>query len=115
MTRYKISKPDRNLTGEITLDGSKSIANRVLIVRALCGEDFAIENIAGSRDTETLQQLLASSETTLDAGAAGTTFRFLTAYLSGQTGTQILTGTERMRQRPIGVLVEALRELGYDV
>ena len=113
--RYAVSKPDRTLTGTITLDGSKSIANRVLIVRALSGADFPIERMAGSRDTETLQRLLASDETTLDAGAAGTTFRFLTAYLALQPGEQTLTGSERMKQRPIGVLVDALRELGADI
>ena len=113
--KYSISKPDRALVGEITLDGSKSIANRVLIVRALCEENFSIQKIARSKDTETLQTLLASAETTLDAGAAGTTFRFLTAYLALQPGTQVLTGSERMKQRPIGVLVKALRELGADI
>ena len=113
--KYRISKSDRTLSGTVTLDGSKSIANRVLIIRALSGTDFPIEHLAGSRDTETLQQLLASNETTPDAGAAGTTFRFLTAYLARQPGEQILTGSERMKQRPVGVLVEALRQLGADI
>ena len=112
---YQLSKPNRSLTGTITLDGSKSIANRVLIIQALCAEAFSIEKIAGSRDTETLQRLLNSKDETLDTGAAGTTFRFLTAYLALQKGTQILTGSDRMKQRPIGVLVEALRGLGAQI
>lgn len=112
---YKISKKDRNIIGEIQLDSSKSISNRVLIIRALCDTDFKINAIAHSNDTQLMQQLLASEKAIRDAGPAGTTFRFLTAFLSLQKGTQILTGTERMKQRPIAVLVNALRELGADI
>ncbi|HFA51575.1 MAG TPA: 3-phosphoshikimate 1-carboxyvinyltransferase [Bacteroidetes bacterium] len=112
---YSISKKDRNLKGGITLNGSKSISNRALIIRALCGQHFAIKNLSTSKDSELMQALLASKNELLDAGAAGTTFRFLTAYLATQPGTQILTGTERMKKRPIGVLVEALKKLGADI
>ncbi|RMG76668.1 MAG: 3-phosphoshikimate 1-carboxyvinyltransferase, partial [Bacteroidetes bacterium] len=112
---YTISKSDRNITGEIRLDGSKSISNRVLIIRALCEENFRIDAIAQAKDTEILQELLASKEAVLDAGAAGTTFRFMTAWLALQPGSQVLTGTERMKQRPIGILVEALKKLGADI
>lgn len=110
-----IHQKNQEIQGEITLPGSKSIANRALIIRALCGADFEIENLSSAKDTQTLIQLLASKETVLDAGPAGTTFRFMTAYLSMKEGTQTLTGSERMKQRPIGVLVEALRELGADI
>jgi len=110
-----LSRPDRHLRGEITLAGSKSISNRALIIQALCQDDFAIHRLANARDTATLQALLQSDDTELDTGAAGTTFRFLTAYLAAQPGTQVLTGSERMKQRPIGVLVAALRELGADI
>lgn len=112
---YKISKKDKDIIGEIRLDGSKSISNRVLIIQALCKENFTINALANSNDTQLMQQLLNSKEETRDAGPAGTTFRFLTAFLSLQKGSQILTGTERMKQRPIGVLVDALRELGADI
>jgi len=112
---YKISKKDKGIVGEIRLDGSKSISNRVLIIQALCEDDFTINALANSNDTQLMQQLLNSEEETRDAGPAGTTFRFLTAFLSLQKGSQILTGTERMKQRPIGVLVDALRELGADI
>jgi 3-phosphoshikimate 1-carboxyvinyltransferase len=110
-----ISKPDRILRGEITLAGSKSISNRVLMIRALSGADFDIKNLASSKDTELLQDLLASGAGVLDAGAAGTTFRFMTALLAMQPGSRTLTGSQRMKQRPIGILVEALRQLGANI
>jgi len=98
----------------ITLNSSKSISNRVLIIQALCHQNFSIENLSNAKDTVTLQYLLkkVSDGATLDAGAAGTTFRFLTGYLAFKDGTQILTGSERMKQRPIKVLVDVLRSLG---
>ncbi len=112
----KLSKPDRHIQGAIHLDGSKSISNRALIIRALCGQHFEIKNLSTSRDTQLMQQLLAADGETLDAGAAGTTFRFLTAYLAAHTDrTRILTGTERMKQRPIRLLVDALRKLGAHI
>ncbi len=117
MTTYTISKPNRQIIGEITLDGSKSISNRVLLIQALCKDDFDISNLSTSKDTVTLTRLLSeiNDGATLDAGAAGTTFRFMTALLATQFGTQTLTGTERMKQRPIGVLVDALRSLGANI
>lgn len=108
-------RPPSPLQGAIALSGSKSISNRVLVIRALCGRQFPIGGLAEAKDTQLMQSLLQSQEATLDAGAAGTTFRFLTAFLSLQQSTQVLTGTERMKQRPIGVLVEALRSLGADI
>lgn len=113
--KYKISKSDKQLKGEITLDGSKSISNRALIIRALSGLDFPIHELGDSQDTQTLIRLLESDEKVLDAGPAGTTFRFLTAYLAFQKGTQVLTGSARMKQRPIGILVDCLRKLGAHI
>ncbi|MCO6477366.1 MAG: 3-phosphoshikimate 1-carboxyvinyltransferase [Phaeodactylibacter sp.] len=112
---YTINYQGRQLTGEVSLAGSKSISNRALIIRALCGENFPIHHLANARDTELLLQLLNSREAVRDAGPAGTTFRFMTAFLAGQPGEQTLTGTERMKQRPIGLLVDALRQLGADI
>lgn len=109
---FRLTKATPQIRGQIELTGSKSIANRALIIRALTPGGFPIERMAAANDTELLQALLASDTETRDAGPAGTTFRFLTAYLALQPGTQILTGTERMKQRPIGVLVAALRQLG---
>ncbi len=114
---YEISKSNRQIVGDITLDGSKSISNRLLIIKALCEKPFVIDNLSTSKDTQTLDKLLnqLADATTYDCGAAGTTFRFLTAYLALQKGTQILTGSERMKQRPIGKLVAALRSLGCNI
>ncbi len=115
MELITIKKSDKKINGTITLPGSKSIANRALIIQALCENDFKIENLSSAKDTRTLIELLASKKTRLDAGPAGTTFRFMTAFLSMKKGTQILTGSERMKQRPIKVLVDALLELGADI
>lgn len=113
--KLNINKANRSIRGSIRLSGSKSISNRALIIRALSGHDFPIHRLANAQDTVTLNTLLQSSSDTLDTGPAGTTFRFLTAYLSLQKGSTVLTGSERMKQRPIGVLVEALRQLGADI
>ena len=113
---YEITKSDRRIVGDITLDGSKSISNRLLIIKALCKKPFVIHNLSTSKDTQTLDKLLnQQTGNTFDCGAAGTTFRFLTAYLALQNGTHILTGSERMKQRPIGKLVAALRSLGCNI
>ena len=112
---YQVSKKDKEIKSEITLDGSKSISNRALIIRALCQDDFEISLLSRSKDTQTLQELLASNQTVFDAGAAGTTFRFMTAYLALKDGTQVLTGSSRMKSRPIGILVDALRQLGASI
>ena len=105
------------LTGHVKLTGSKSIANRALLIRALTPGGFTIDRLAAADDTVRLQRLLAAGDEdgTLDCGPAGTTYRFLTGYLCRRRGTQLLTGSERMKQRPIGILVDALRQLGADI
>jgi 3-phosphoshikimate 1-carboxyvinyltransferase len=112
---YKLSFSENILNGKITLAGSKSISNRVLIIQALCKNKFKIDALANANDTTLLAQLLQSKEEVLDAGPAGTTFRFMTAYLSLFGGKRVLTGSERMKQRPIKVLVDALRSLGASI
>ncbi len=113
---YELHHPNPDyLTGTIRLTGSKSIANRALIIRALTPGGFPIERLAEADDTVRLERLLSSEEDVLDAGPAGTTFRFLTGYLSRRPGTQLLTGSQRMKERPVGILVDALRELGADI
>lgn len=112
---YQLSHPGGPLSGHIELTGSKSIANRALIIRALTEGNFTIHRLAAADDTVRLERLLASTDETLDAGPAGTTFRFLTGYLSRRPGYQILTGSQRMKERPIGILVDALRALGADI
>lgn len=101
--------------GEIVLTGSKSISNRVLIIRALCEDYFEIENLSKSDDTKILEKLLESESSELDAHHAGTTYRFMTSYLSVSDGEKELTGSSRMLERPIGALVDALRDLGADI
>lgn len=116
MNDINLKKLDSEAIGDITLSGSKSISNRVLIIKALCKQAFTIQNLSTSDDTVTLQSLLASNSEVLDAHHAGTTFRFMTAYIATQTGnTRKLTGSERMQKRPIGPLVDALRTLGAEI
>ena len=107
--------PKSKIEGHITLDGSKSISNRALIMQALCQKPFKLEGLSNSDDTKTLIDLLASNEKVKNAGHAGTTFRFLTAYYAVLGGEQILTGSERMKDRPIKPLVEALNSIGANI
>ena len=119
--KYRISHPTKKLIGSINLNASKSESNRALIIQALCNERFEIENLATAEDTVVLQQILASvtnnsnSKIPYDVGASGTAMRFLTAFFAIKSGTRILTGSERMKKRPIGVLVDALRQLGASI
>lgn len=99
----------------IPLPGSKSESNRALIINALAEDSGKISNLAIARDTEIMSRLLASDTEVYNAQDAGTVMRFMTAYLSVTKETVSITGTERMQLRPIGVLVEALRNLGVDI
>lgn len=112
---YQLRHSGGPLKGEIELTSSKSISNRALIIQALTEGGFQLNRLATADDTVRLQALLASNEDVRDAGPAGTTFRFLTAYLCRQPGRQLLTGSQRMKERPIGILVDALRILGADI
>jgi 3-phosphoshikimate 1-carboxyvinyltransferase len=114
MSTLRLSKVNPTLQGTIPLDGSKSISNRALIILALAGGNPAqhLTGLSKSKDTQTLLRLLGEGQDVYDAGDAGTVFRFLTAYLSLQPGTQTLTGSRRMLERPIGPLVQALQKLG---
>lgn len=117
MEVVRLSHLTRTLQGALALNGSKSISNRALIALALAGarpEDW-LSNLSTSKDTTTLQALLSRQGDTFDAGDAGTTFRFMAAYLAIQPGRQVLTGSARMLERPIGPLVNALRALGADI
>lgn len=115
MSAIEITFTEAKAEGIIALKGSKSISNRVLMIRALSGTDFVIDNLSDSDDTRILDQLLNSGSDVYDVQHGGTTFRFLTAYLALQPGDQVLTGSERMKQRPIQPLVEALNYLGADI
>ncbi|MEJ8802972.1 3-phosphoshikimate 1-carboxyvinyltransferase [Pontibacter sp. H249] len=110
-----LSHPSGILNTSIKLPASKSEANRALIISALSGASSKLYNLSEANDTQLLQRLLKSEDETIDAEDAGTVMRFLTAYyaITGQDKT--LTGTARMCQRPIKVLVDALRELGASI
>ncbi len=113
---YRISQKGKKIEGTIALERSKSIANRILIIQALCKENFEIQNLSTAQDTQTLLRLLQQTDNNIyDAGPAGTTFRFLTALFAFRTGIQIMTGSDRMKQRPIAKLVDALRSLGANI
>ena len=99
----------------IYVPGSKSESNRALIINALCSEPGEIKNLASARDTQTMQRLLKQSGDHYDVLDAGTTMRFLTAFLSITRKNTEITGTQRMQQRPIGILVEALRAIGVEI
>lgn len=105
-----IPRPD--LQAEIHLPASKSISNRVLILNALSYSPYDIENLSDSDDTRVLAQVFDSNDTHFDIGAAGTSMRFLTAFLAKTVGEWTITGSERMKQRPIRILVDALNALG---
>jgi len=113
---YKVSHPSKKIFCEIDLPASKSISNRLLIISALCLNKFKIQNLSDSQDTMSLKNAIDSNNRTLDVGAAGTSFRFLTAFLSTLDGLEyILTGSERMKERPIKELVDSLRKLGAEI
>jgi len=112
--QYIIHAP-ASLSGTITPPASKSISNRALILNALSGGKQVVGNLADCDDTNVMAKALSSDSHHLDIGAAGTSMRFLTAYLCLKPGMWELTGTERMKNRPINVLVDALRSLGATV
>jgi 3-phosphoshikimate 1-carboxyvinyltransferase len=114
MTQYKITPP-LHLGARILLPSSKSISNRALLIHALSGGPHRPENLSDCDDTRVVVRALEEGGDTLDIMAAGTAMRFMTAYLSVTPGTRVLTGTARMQQRPIQVLVDALRALGADI
>ena len=108
--KKKRIKNDNNLT--LNIGGSKSETNRLLLLQSLY-PNLQIENASPSKDSEAMYRGLHSGESTIDIGDAGTAMRFLTAYYAAcQSKEVILTGSARMQERPIGILVEALRQLG---
>ena len=117
------------LHGQICLPASKSISNRMLLISQLAKGHISLRNISDCDDTRAMEEALGvrarveseseksqiSNNKIIDIGAAGTAMRFLTAYFATTPGEVVITGTERMRHRPIGVLVDALRRLGADI
>ena len=112
---YLISKKERSLKGKIKISGSKSESNRLLILRAY-SSFFKIINLSDSDDTKTMLSALKSEDENIDISHAGTAMRFLTSYYSSIiNSSKILTGSARMKQRPISILVDALNKLGADI
>lgn len=112
--RYTVSAPS-TLRADIQLPASKSISNRALILHALAHGNITPCNLSDCDDTRVMIRALNGNPEHIDILAAGTAMRFLTAYFSVIPGTRVITGTERMRQRPIHILVDALRKLGAQI
>jgi 3-phosphoshikimate 1-carboxyvinyltransferase len=116
-----LKHPSKKIQGTVQLTGSKSESNRALIIQSLSKGQVAIANLSEAADTVTLNRVLQIARNpqpgynTIDIGPAGTAMRFLTAYLNLVKGNFILTGTERMQQRPIGILVDAMKEIGAEI
>lgn len=111
----QLSFSSEEIIGAVKITGSKSESNRLLILQALFPQ-IKIENLSNSDDTKVLQKALQSEEESIDIHHAGTAMRFLTAFYATQEGKNVtLTGSDRMQERPIKVLVDALRELGADI
>jgi len=115
LEKYIVSHPTGIIKGQINLEGSKSISNRVLLIKAQCEEKFNISNLSPSDDTIVLKDALNNQSTLYNMGHAGTSIRFLTAFLALSSNSQVITGSERMLERPIGPLVDALNHIGADI
>ena len=107
-----ITAPQEAWRATVKLPASKSISNRALILNALSSSPYGVENLSDCDDTNLMVNALQSDGRDFNVGAAGTTMRFLTAFLANRPGEWTITGTERMKNRPIKVLVEALNALG---
>ncbi len=114
--RLHISGPPSKLfNASIKITGSKSESNRLLLLQALY-PNISIENLSNSDDAGVMKKGLQASDGMVDIHHAGTAMRFLTAYFASQEGKEVtLTGSERMQQRPIALLVDALCDLGADI
>ena len=115
MQAVTVYPPLAPIQAKIQLAASKSESNRALIINALSNFGGQLSNVSAARDTQTMLRLLQSSETVADVLDAGTTMRFLTAYFAVTGQNKTMTGAPRMCERPIGILVDALRTLGADI
>lgn len=112
--KYTIKAP-KQLNASINLPSSKSISNRALVIHAMTGGKILPSNLSDCDDTEVIIRALNDMPEVIDIKAAGTAMRFMTAYLSATSGEHTITGTERMKNRPIKILVDALRYLGANI
>ena len=112
---FEISKKSKSIEGVLNISGSKSESNRLLALRAFTSY-FDIKNISDSDDTKVMLSAINSNKEEIDIGHAGTAMRFLTSYFSSiENSSIVLTGSKRMRERPISILVDALRELEVEI
>ena len=115
MSTLRLTHTSQQLAGTCTVTGSKSESNRLLILQALFSE-LELQNLSNSDDTQAMIRGLSSLEETIDIGHAGTTMRFLTSYFATtSSANKVLTGSKRMQERPIKILVDALRAIGADI
>jgi 3-phosphoshikimate 1-carboxyvinyltransferase len=114
-TIYRVSLTQPKLNGTITLEPSKSISNRALIIRSLCRQPFTIHHLSKSDDTSVLEKMLAAENDLLYAGHAGSSYRFMVARATLGEREVTLDASEQLRHRPIGPLVKALQTLGADI
>ena len=110
-----VSAEIKSIRAKVPLPSSKSISNRVLIINALSYSPWSVKNLSDSDDTRVLETALNSNNNVFDIGHAGTAMRFLTAFLAKIAGEWVITGSERMKQRPIKILVDALRKMGANI
>ena len=115
MKKIKLSF-DKFKDSTIYLNSSKSESNRLLIIKALSEKEIKIKNLSKANDSVLLKNLLESENLVVwDAQDAGTSFRFLTSFLAIKKEHVVLSGTERMKQRPVKVLVDALNKIGAEI
>lgn len=112
--QYSVKAPSA-LKADVVLPASKSIGNRALVINALAGAETMPDNLSDCDDTNVMVRALRDMPYEIDIKAAGTAMRFMTAYLAATEGEHVITGTERMRHRPIALLVDALRSLGAHI
>lgn len=115
MNAVRLTNPAGPIRATIPLASSKSESNRALIINALSGFRGTLQNVSAARDSQTMIRLLKSEDPVADVLDAGTTMRFLTAYFAVTGQHKTMTGTPRMCERPIGILVDALRKLGAEI
>ena len=112
---YRISKEFEEIKGAVSISGSKSESNRLILLRAYTTY-FKILNLSDSDDTQLMLSAIESDKKEINIGHAGTAMRFLTSYYSSiSENSKILTGSNRMKQRPISILIDALKDLGCDI
>ena len=114
--KYQISHPNGVIDGKITIPASKSISNRVLVIRELCKQKFQITNLSDANDTTVLDHALTHNEDKINIEDSGSAMRFLTALLAiKKNNSTIISGTAYMEKRPIGILVDGLIKLGAEI